>query len=157
MNAKTREGELLWLAAQTYYAMQNYGESAALAEQALALARSLRLPKLTYLATAALGEAYAAGDKVDLAITTLKDAINQVEALRNRVSGRQEGRQLFFENKVGPYHILVQLLTKQGQNFEALFMPNEQRDACCWRQLETIGPIYMMHSARLKESKGTVN
>jgi CHAT domain-containing protein len=120
VNAKTREVELLWRAAQTYYAMQNYGESAALAEHALALARSLRLAKLTYLATAALGEAYAADEKVDLAITTLKEAINQVEELRDQVAGRQEGRHLFFENKVSSYHTLVKLLTKGGKNFEAL-------------------------------------
>ena len=107
VDAKTREVELLWRAAQTYYAMQNYRESAALAEQALTLARSLHLPKLTYLATAALGDAYAADEKVELAITTLNEAINQVEELRNQVAGRREGRQIFFENKVGPYHTLV--------------------------------------------------
>lgn len=120
VNAQTREVELLWRAAQTYYEMQNYRESASLAEQAMTFARSLRLPKLTYLATATLGEAYAADHKVELAITTLKDSINQIETLRNRVSGRQESRHLFFENKVGPYRTLVKLLTKEGRNFEAL-------------------------------------
>jgi CHAT domain-containing protein len=120
VNAKTREMELLWSAARTNYAMQDYRESAALAEQALTLARSLRLPKLTYFATATLGEAYAAAGEVELAITTLKEAINQVEDLRDQVAGRREGRQLFFENKVGPYHTLVKLLTKEGKNFEAL-------------------------------------
>jgi CHAT domain-containing protein len=120
VNAKSREVELLWCAAQTYYAMQNYSESAALAEQALRLARALRLPKLTYLATAALGKAYAADGRVELAISILKDAITQVEEMRNEVIGRPDGRHLFFENKVGPYHTLVTLLTKQGKNFEAL-------------------------------------
>jgi CHAT domain-containing protein len=119
-NAKANEVELLWRAAQTYYAMQNYGESASVAEQALTLARSLRLPKLTYLATAALGEAYAAEDKVDLAITTLTDAINQVEELRDNATGRPETRYSFFQNKLGPYHTLVKLLAKQGKNVEAL-------------------------------------
>ena len=120
VNAKTREAELLWRAAQTYFAMHDYRESAASAEKALMLARSLRLPKLTYLATAALGEAYAADNKVELAITTLKEAINQIEELRDQVVGRLESRQLFFENKVGPYHTMVKLLTQQGNNFEAL-------------------------------------
>lgn len=120
VNAKTREVELLWQTAQIYYAMGDYGESAAVAEQALTLARSLRLPKLTYLATTVLGEAYAGDGKVELAITTLKEAINQVEEMRDQVTGRREGRHLFFENKVGPYHTLVKLLTRQGKNFEAL-------------------------------------
>jgi CHAT domain-containing protein len=120
VNAQTMEVELLWHAAQTYYAMQNYRESAVLAEQALALAGSLQLPKLTYFAAAALGEAYAADAKVELAITTLKEAINEVEEMPDRVAGRQEGRHLFFENKVGPYHTLVKLLTREGKYLEAL-------------------------------------
>lgn len=120
VNAKPLEAKLLWRAAQTYYAMQNYGESAVLAEQALTLARSRQLPKLAYFAMAALGEAYAADAKIELAITILKEAVNQVEAMRDQVAGRQEGLQLFFENKIGPYHTLVKLLTRQGNNFEAL-------------------------------------
>ena len=43
----TREAELLWRAAQTYFAMHDYSESAASAEKALTLARSQRLAKLT--------------------------------------------------------------------------------------------------------------
>jgi CHAT domain-containing protein len=120
VNAKTREAELLWRAAQTYYAMQDYRESASLAEQALSLARSLRLPKLTYVATAALGEAYARDGQVDLAITTLNEAINQIEDSRDDATDRPESQYLFFENKLGPYHTLVRLLTDQGKDFEAL-------------------------------------
>ena len=121
VNVKTREAEILLRTAQIYLAMQNYGESALIADQASTLARSLRLPRLTYLATATLGEAYAGKDKVELAISTLTDAINQVEELRDYATGRQESRYLFFENKLGPYHTLVTLLTKQGKNSEALF------------------------------------
>ena len=120
VNAKTREVELLWRAAQTYFAMHDYHESAASADKAVTLARSLRIPRLTYLAAVALGEAYAADNKVELATTTLKEAVNQIEELRDQVVGRMESRQLFFENKVGPYQTMVKLLTQQGNNFEAL-------------------------------------
>ncbi|HEY0762994.1 MAG TPA: CHAT domain-containing tetratricopeptide repeat protein [Pyrinomonadaceae bacterium] len=120
VDAKTREAELLWRAAQTYFGMHDYSESAASAEKALMLARSLQLPKLIYLASTTLGEAYAADNKVELAITTLTEAINQIEELRDQVMGRLESRQLFFENKVGPYHTMVKLLTQQGNNFDAL-------------------------------------
>ena len=120
VDAKTREAELLWRAAQTYFAMHDYSESAALGEKALTLARSLRLPKLIYLASTTLGEAYAADDRVDLAITALKEAIDQIEELREQVVGPQESRQLFFENKVGPYRTMMKLLTQRGDNFEAL-------------------------------------
>ena len=127
VNAKTREAWLLWRAAQTHYAMRDYRESASLAQQALRLARSLGLPKLTYCAAAALGETYAADGKVELAITTLTEAISQIEEMREQVGGRQESRQIFFEDKVGPYQTLVKLLTKQGKNFEALLYAEQAK------------------------------
>ena len=127
VNSKTREAELLWRAAQTYFAMHDYSESAASAEKALTLARSLRLAKLTYLATAALGEAYAADNKIELAITTLKEAINEIEGLREQVVGRLDSRQLFFENKVGAYRMMVRLLTQRGDNFEALLYAEQAK------------------------------
>ena len=120
VNAKSREAELLWSTAQTYFVMGDYSESAALAENALTLAHSLRLPKLIYLASTTLGEAYAAEGKIELALATLKQAIDQIEELREQVVGPQESRQLFFENKVGPYRTMVKLLTQRGDNFEAL-------------------------------------
>jgi hypothetical protein len=55
-----------------------------------------------------------------LLIQTLKNSIGQLETLRDHVAGREEGLQLFFENKLGPYHSKVTLLTGQGRNFEAL-------------------------------------
>lgn len=117
---KMRQAELLWRIAQTYYQMQDYARAAQLAQEAVALARATHLPKLTFLATATLGDSYAATNKVDLAVQTLKDAIDQVEMLRDRVAGREEGLQLFFENKVGAYHSLMRLLVQQGKFFEAL-------------------------------------
>jgi len=117
---KMRQTELLWRTAQTYQQMQDYARAEQLAQDAVALARAMYLPKLTFLATATLGDAYAANNKTELAIQTLKDSIAELETLRDRVAGREEGLQLFFENKLGPYHSLVMLLTKQGRNFEAL-------------------------------------
>jgi CHAT domain-containing protein len=117
---KMRETELLWRTAQTYQQMKEYIRAEQLAQEAMVLARAMHLPKLTFLATATLGDAYAANNKPELAIKTLKDSINQVETLRDRVAGREEGLQLFFENKLGPYHSLVMLLTTQGNNLDAL-------------------------------------
>ena len=58
--------------------------------------------------------------KVELAITTLNDAINQIEQFRDDATDRPESQYLFFENKLGPYHTLVKLLKDQGKYFEAL-------------------------------------
>lgn len=117
---KMRQTELLWRTAQTYQQMRDYERAEQFAQDAVVLARAMCLPKLTFLATATLGDVYAANNKVELAIKTLKESIDQLETLRDRVAGMEEGLQLFFENKVGPYHSLVTLLTGQGKNLEAL-------------------------------------
>jgi CHAT domain-containing protein/tetratricopeptide (TPR) repeat protein len=117
---KMRQTELLWRTAQTYHSMQDYTLAEQFAQDAVVLARAMHLPKLTFLAMATLGDVYAANNKTELAIRTLKESIEQLETLRERVAGREEGLQLFFENKVGPYHSLVTLLTGQGKNLEAL-------------------------------------
>lgn len=117
---KMRQAELLWRIAQAHYQMQDYARAEQFAQEAVALARATHLPKLTYLATATLGDSYAANNKLELAVQTLKDSIDQVETLRDRVAGREEGLQIFFENKVGPYHSLMRLLVQQGKSYEAL-------------------------------------
>lgn len=117
---KTRQTELLWRSAQAYYEMRDYSHSTTLAESAVALARSAHLPKLTYLATTSLGQSYAAQSRFELATQTLKQAVEEIEAMRNEVAGREVESQIFLESKVASYHALVELLIKQGKTVEAL-------------------------------------
>ncbi|MDX6499598.1 MAG: hypothetical protein QOG23_2858 [Blastocatellia bacterium] len=117
---KTRQTELLWRSAQAYYEMRDYSHSTTLAESAVAMARSAHLPKLTYLATTSLGQSYAAQSRFELAIQTLKQAVQQIEVMRDDVAGREVESQIFLESKVASYHALVDLLVKQGKTVEAL-------------------------------------
>lgn len=116
---KTRQTELLWRSAQAYYEMGDYSHSATLAESAAAMARSAHLPKLTYLATTSLGQSYAAQSRFELAIQTLKQAVQQIEAMRDEVAGREVESQIFLESKVASYHALVDLLVKQRKTVDA--------------------------------------
>jgi CHAT domain-containing protein len=116
---KTRQTELLWRSAQVRYEMRDYARSSELAQDALNLARAAHLPKLTYLSTTTLGQSYAAQDKIELATQTLIDAVDQAEAMRYQVAGREVERQLFFENKVSSYNSLIDLLLKQGRLVDA--------------------------------------
>jgi CHAT domain-containing protein/Tfp pilus assembly protein PilF len=120
LSDKTRQTEILWRMAQVCYEMGNYSQSAAFAESAIALARASRLSKLLYLATTTLGESYAAQKKVEIAIRTLTQAVEEGEAMRDQVAGREEERQLFFEGKVTPYQVLMDLLIQQGRSLDAL-------------------------------------
>ncbi len=117
---KTREIELTWRSAQTFYEMGNYGEAATRAESAVAMARSAHRPKLEYLSTTTLGQIYAAQKRIDVAEQTLVKAVSQLESLRMQVAGRETASQLYFENKLASYHVLVDLLVQQGKPLEAL-------------------------------------
>jgi CHAT domain-containing protein/Tfp pilus assembly protein PilF len=119
---KTREIELLWRVAQAHLDMGSPAEAGLLAENAVTLARTIRLPKLRYLATTTLALSYAAQQKPGLAIQTLRQAVEQLEALRDQVAGSEVESQLFLENKVGSYHALVDLLIQQGQTLDALLV-----------------------------------
>lgn len=117
---KMRQTELLWRTAQAYFEMEDYIRATAIAEKALKLARDAHLPKLTYLTLATLGKSYAAQNRSDLAIQTLLASVNTLEALRNQVAGGEQSLQLFFENKLDPYHALVELFVRQTKFTEAL-------------------------------------
>src|SRR5262249_13380462 len=54
------------------------------------------------------------------ALQTLSQAIEQVEAMRDQVIGQEQERQLFFENKVSAYHLLIDLLVAQNRSNDAL-------------------------------------
>ena len=64
--------------------------------------------------------AYIGQKKVDPAFQTLSQAIEQVETMRDQVIGQEQERQLFFENKVSAYHLLIDLLVAQNRLNDAL-------------------------------------
>lgn len=117
---KTRQTEILWRLAQVNCEMGDYAQCTALAEGAVTLARSSHLPKLAYLATATLGESYAAQKKYVFAIETLTEAVRQLESLREQVAGSELETEMFLENKVASYDALVDLLIKQDKPVDAL-------------------------------------
>ena len=119
-NDKTRQTEILWRTAETYFDMKEFVDAAALAESAVNLARASHLPKLTYLATTTLGQSYAAQNKVEIAIRTMKQAVEQLEEMRYQVAGTELERQLFLENKVSSYDSLVDILAQQDRPVDAL-------------------------------------
>lgn len=115
-----RIAEILWRKSEANHAMGSFLEAAALSESAHQIARRLRLPKLSYLTATTLGRAYLGQMKINLAFQTLSQAIEQVEAMRDQVVGQEQERQLFFENKVAAYHLLIDMLVVQNKTNDAL-------------------------------------
>src|SRR5438270_2900951 len=107
---KTRTAEILWRQSQVNLAKLDTLKSIETATEATKLAEQLGLKNVRYLALTELGKAYRARGQNDLAMQIFKKATAQIEEMRNTVAGLENERQLFFEDKVVPYHEIVDML-----------------------------------------------
>ena len=107
---KTRIAELLWRKSEVQLAKGDVSSSIENATAAIKLAEQLSLRNVQYLALTNLGKAYRAAGQVDLAMQTFKKATGQIEEMRSAVAGLENERQLFFEDKVVPYHEMVDMV-----------------------------------------------
>jgi tetratricopeptide (TPR) repeat protein len=112
--------ELLWRKGQVFYSQGEYVQSSEAANRAADLAIQLRLPLMTYLALTLKGKAYHAQKAPGLASDSFIQAIESVEHMRAQVAGGEKEQQLFFEDKISPYHEMVSLLIRQNRIEEAL-------------------------------------
>ena len=117
---KVRMAELLWRKGQVFFSQGDYLRSGELAGKAAELATRLRLPLMTYLALTLKGKAYHAQKSDGLASESFMRAIEAVEHMRAQVAGGEREQQLFFEDKISPYHGMVSLLVEQNNTGEAL-------------------------------------
>lgn len=120
---KTRIAELLWRKSETQLGNGDTSRAIKNASDSIALSEQLSLRNVRYLALTILGKAYRARGENDLAIHTFKKATTQIEEMRNQVASLESGRQLFFEDKVAPYHEIVDMLVsanKEDTNQQAL-------------------------------------
>jgi CHAT domain-containing protein len=90
------------------------------AERAAEIARQVGLRELLWQSRTTAGRAYRSLNKPTQARQALEEALTTIESLRTQVAGGEQEQQSFFEDKVSPYHALVELLVAQNQTSEAL-------------------------------------
>ena len=117
---KIRMTELFWRKGQVFYTLGDHANAFALANSAAELATRHRLPIMTYLALTLRGKAQRARKEDVLAGESFLQAIQEVEHLRGLIAGREKEQQLFFEDKLTPYHEMVSLLVEQNNSIGAL-------------------------------------
>ncbi len=117
---KVRIAEILWRKAEVFYDMRRFDQSVELATQSLHLADELKFSNLSILASTLLAKSLLKTGEKDEAVEALNHAINIIEDRRNQIVGQEHGQQLYFENKVTPYHLLIDVLVKEGKTLEAL-------------------------------------
>lgn len=90
------------------------------ATRAVALARETGARETLWLALSILGQAQRALGQGANAEKTLRESIAVVETVRGQVTGDALDRQQFFQDKIAPYHLLVEMLVGAGKADEAL-------------------------------------
>jgi CHAT domain-containing protein len=97
------------------------------AERAAALSRQTGDLQILWAARTGAGMAHRALNQFEQARLAFEEAVSIVEEMRGRVAGSEQAQQRFFEDKLSPYHALVDMLAAQGNPTEALIFAERAR------------------------------
>ncbi|MBA3712376.1 MAG: CHAT domain-containing protein [Pyrinomonadaceae bacterium] len=98
------------------YFTGKHAEAVDVINRAIAIAKQIGISEDLWEAYTIKGRAYRALDQPKQARESFTNAIALVESSRHEVVGDIEQQQLFLEDKISPYHEMVELLISQGQN-----------------------------------------
>lgn len=98
----------------------DYARAKELAERASDIAKQNNDLEELWEARVEAGRAYLGLDRPAPARQAFEEAIATIETVRSQVAGGEQERQRFFEDKISPYHQMVQLLVSQNNPGEAL-------------------------------------
>ncbi len=124
---KLRQSELAWWKALVYYDLGDYARSLELSALARTLADEIQEANYSYLALSQSGKCLLALNQFDAARANLESAIRKVEQIRSRIGGQEQQRAFFFERRVEPYYLMVDLLARQNRPEEALVYAEQAR------------------------------
>ena len=97
-----------------------YSEALDFAERATTIARQIGAFDVLWETRLNAGSAYRALNQSDRARLSFDEAIAVIEAMRIQVAGGEREQQRFFEDKLSPYHAMVDLLVARNSPTEAL-------------------------------------
>ncbi len=106
--------------AGVYNDQEDFRRALQFAERAVLVASKTGVPSHLWHAKTAAGKSYLGLRQLDQAQRYFEDAIAVIESMRPYVVGDEGEQQRFFEDKLAPYHELVDLLGEQNKKEEAL-------------------------------------
>jgi tetratricopeptide (TPR) repeat protein len=117
---KPETATILWHLGELYFSQGDDLKALEFSNRAATLARQIDLPGIGYLALTIKGKAHLALKQSELAQKSLLEAISTIEELRAQVSGGEPAYQRFFQNRVSPYHAMINLCVGQNDPAQAL-------------------------------------
>jgi CHAT domain-containing protein len=116
---KVAVAQLLATIGGAHFSLGNYADAIKFEERSTELASKLGNPETLWYSRMIAGRAYQSLGKPTQARQALDEAITTIEGMRTHVAGPELAQQTFFEDKVGPYHAMTELLVSQNDAAEA--------------------------------------
>ena len=120
LNERRGIAETLNDIATVQYEQGNYRSALETSARAVAIAREIGSRETLWEAPTTSGRAHRMLGQSEQSRYAFQEAIAAIEDFRTQVGGGEQELQRFFENKVSPYHAMVELLTAQNNHREAL-------------------------------------
>ena len=106
--------------ASVHQSQGDYTRALQFAEQSAEIARKTNRVEYLWAACLTAGKAHRSLNQPDQARAAFQEAIDAIENLRAHLAGNEKVQEQYFENKISPYHEMVELLLAQNQVGEAL-------------------------------------
>ena len=120
LNERRGIAETLNDIATVQYEQGDYRSALETSARAGAIAREIGFRETLWEAPTTSGRAHRMLGQPEQSRYAFEEAIAAIEDFRTQVGGGEQELQRFFENKVSPYHAMVELLTAQNNHREAL-------------------------------------
>lgn len=117
---KAETATILFHLGELHNSKRDYVKAIEYSDRAASLSKQINLPQTCYLALTEKGKALRALEQPDLAQKNILEAVATIEQLRSQVSGGEHDYQRFFQNRVSPYHEMIDLFFDRNDPAQAL-------------------------------------
>ena len=141
------------LGLSTVYAAQgNHAAALEAAERALVLASQMQKPDVMWMSHNFIGQSHRALGNLDRARQSFTNAIGVIEKIRTGLVGGEQETQRFFEDKLAPYHSMIELLL-ETKSFEDALSYAERAKARTLLDVLSSGRINVNKAMTLQEQE----
>lgn len=117
---QVRRGEIEWLKGEVCFSKADLRRALQHALSAVDHSSKLHAPLASYYSRNLLGKVQRSLNDVAASKQSFQSAIDAVEKLRDNIAGGEREQQLFFEDKLAPYHAMVEIYAEQHEEWRAL-------------------------------------
>jgi CHAT domain-containing protein/Tfp pilus assembly protein PilF len=135
--------------AELYNALGQPQQAISLARESAQISQQLGLTALSQLCASIIAQSYVQSNRPEQAIEHLSTAIHQLDIMRGAIIGDLQSRHMFFERRIHPYHLLIELLVNEGNLDKALIYTEQSKARTLLEYLRYNNTTYHKYSHTL--------